>query len=156
MPMHRQENDREHAARKGARPLRPSVFWSVVRAAGLMPMTCAFAVLYLTFALVITSVEPGITRLSDALWYLFTAVTTIGFGDFTCVTAVGRMATVAMSFYSLFFFALITGAVVSYCSEYMRLKRDESVARFIYQLEHLPELSHEELEELSERVRRMD
>ena len=56
----------------------------------------------------------------------------------------------------MFFFALITSVVVSYCLERMRAHRDESIAHFIDKLEHLSDLSKEELDELSEQVRKFD
>ena len=87
---------------------------------------------------------------------MFQVVTTIGLGDYTCASVVGRIAAILLSIYSVFFLALITGAVVSYCQERMRARRNESVAHFIHQLEHLPELSHEELVELSEKVKKVD
>ena len=87
---------------------------------------------------------------------MFQVVTTIGLGDFTCTSLLGRGAAIVLSVYSVFFLALITGVVVSYCSERMNARRDESVAQFIDQLEHLPELSRDELAELSEKVKRID
>lgn len=74
-------------------------------------------------------------------------------GDFTCTSLVGRGAAIVLSVYSVFFLALVTGAVVSYCQERMAARRDESVAHFIDQLEHLPELSRVELAGLSEKVK---
>ena len=38
----------------------------------------------------------------------------------------------------------------------MNARRDASVAHFLDQLEHLDEMSHEELKELSEKVKRFD
>ena len=73
-----------------------------------------------------------------------------------CFFGQSRGAAIVLSVYSVFFLALITGVVVSYCSERMAARRDESVAQFIDQLEHLPELSRDELAELSEKVKRID
>ena len=87
---------------------------------------------------------------------MFQVVTTIGLGDYTCVSVVGRVVAIVLSVYSVFFLALITGAVVSYCQERMRAQRNESVAKFIDQLEHLPERSHEELVALSEKVKKFN
>lgn len=67
-----------------------------------------------------------------------------------------RAAAIVLSLYSVFFVALITSVVVSYCSELIKLRRDESIARFIDELERLPELSHEELVELSEKVKNFE
>lgn len=136
-------------------PMRPRILLTVVRASGLLPMTVSFGVLFLMCATIVTGVEPGIASLGDAAWFLFTVVTTIGLGDYTCTTLVGRVVTVVLSVYSVFFLALITGAVVSYCSERIKAQRDESIAAFVDKLRRLPELSHEELVELSERISKM-
>ena len=128
----------------------------VIRAAGLVQWAVGFLVLFVVAALVVSAVEPDVGGLANAVWLMFQTVTTIGLGDYTCVTVVGRLATIVLSIYSVFFLALITGAVVSYCSERMHARRDESIARFLDQLEHLPELSYEELVELSEKVKRID
>ena len=119
-------------------------------------MTVAFLVLFLIASAIVAVVEPGIDGFGNALWFMFQVVTTIGLGDYTCTSMIGRVVVIVLSVYSVFFLALVTGAVVSYCSERMRMRRDESVAHFIDQLEHLPELSTEELAELSEKVKRFD
>ena len=90
----------------------------------------------------------------NAMWLCFQVVTTIGLGDYTAMSVVGRFVIVVLSLYSVFFLALITGTVVSYCTERMNARRGESVAEFITQLEHLPELSHEELVDLSDKVKK--
>lgn len=128
----------------------------IVRAARLVPWTAVFVVLFLLGSLVVYLSEPGIATYGDSAWLLFQVVTTIGLGDFTCTTHIGRITVVLLSVYSVFFFALITSGAVSYCLERMRARRDESVTSFIYQLEHLPDLSKEELAELSERIKRLD
>ncbi len=61
--------------------------------------------------------------------------------------------TVVLSIVSIFFIAVLTGAVVSYCNELMRARRNESLALFIDKLEHLDELPPEELAELSKRIK---
>ena len=128
----------------------------VIRAAGLVPWAVVFAVGFVAAACTVAACEPGISSFGDSAWLMFEVVTTIGLGDFTCVTPLGRIAVAGLSVYSVFFLALITGAVVSYCQERMAARRNESVAHFIDQLEHLPELSHDELVELSEKVKRLD
>lgn len=129
--------------------------WPIIRAAGLVPWTIMFVILFLIATAFVSFFEPGLRDFGDAAWLMFQVVTTIGLGDFTCTTFVGRIFTVLLSLYSVFFLALITGAVVSYCSERMKARRGESVAYFIDQLEHLPELSHDELVELSEKVKKV-
>ena len=57
--------------------------------------------------------------------------------------------------YSILFLALVTASAVNICQAIMLAHRDESVAHFIYQLEHLPDLSREELAEVSDKVKRI-
>ena len=144
--------------RKSAKPtpMRFRAIGPVIRAAGLVPWAFAFAGLFVVASLIVSVSEPAIGGFANSAWLMFQVVTTIGLGDFTCTSLVGRGAAIVLSVYSVFFLALITGAVVSYCQERMAARRDESVARFIEQLEHLPELSRDELVELSEKVKRID
>lgn len=136
--------------------LRFRTVGTVIWAAGLGPLTIAFVVLFLVSALIVDLFEPSVNGFGNASWFLFQVVTTIGLGDFTATSFVGRTAAVVLSIYSVFYLALITGAVVSFCSERMRARTQKSIAHFLDQLEHLPELSHEELVDLSERVKRFE
>ena len=125
----------------------------VIWAAGLGTWTIVFVALFLVSALVVMLCEPGVGDFGNALWFLFQVVTTIGLGDYSATSFMGRIAVVVLSVYSVFFIALITGAVVNFCAERMKARLNDSVSHFIDQLEHLPELSHEELVELSEKVK---
>ena len=140
----------------GLQPLKFRIIWPVIRAAGLVSWAIAFIVLFAIATFVVSAFEPAVGGVANAVWLMFQVVTTIGLGDFTCTSLVARIAVIVLSVYSVFFLALITGAVVSYCQERMRVRRDESVAHFLDQLEHLPDLSREELVDLSEKVKRFD
>ena len=128
----------------------------VIWASGLIPWSAAFAALFLGCAVLVTAFEPNVDGFGNALWFLFQVVTTIGLGDFTATSFVGRTAAVILSVYSIFYIALITGAVVSFCTERMHARRRETVSQFLYKLENLPDLSHDELVELSNQVKRFE
>lgn len=81
------------------------------------------------------------------------AATTIGFGDLYAVTRIGRLITVLVSIYCIIVTAMIPGVVVSYYMEYLKLREKETISLFFEKLEHLPELSPDELVQLSERVK---
>ena len=133
--------------------LKPRAIGLIIKASGLLPSTIAFIALFLVCSILVALFEPNVNGFANSLWFMFQVVTTIGLGDFTATSFVGRAAAVVLSVYSVFFLALITGVVVSFCSERMRARRGESIAHFLDQLEHLPELSTEELTELSEKVK---
>ena len=133
--------------------LKPRAIGLIIKASGLLPSTIAFIALFLVCSVLVALFEPNVNGFANSLWFMFQVVTTIGLGDFTATSFVGRAAAVVLSVYSVFFLALITGVVVSFCSARMRARRGESIAHFLDQLEHLPELSTEELTELSEKVK---
>ena len=53
----------------------------------------------------------------------------------------------------LFVVAIATGVVVNFYTQMVELQRKETLAMFMDQLERLPELSREELENISRKVR---
>ena len=135
--------------------LRLRAIGPIIRAAGLVPWTMAFAILFVAATLVVDTAEPSVEGFANAAWLNFQVVTTIGLGDFTCTSLAGRLAAIALSVYSVFFLALVTGAMVAYCNERMAARRDESVAHFLDQLEHLEDLSPDDLASLSGKIRRL-
>lgn len=110
------------------------------------------------FALFITAgfiqyFEPGINTYGDSLWYCFTAVSSIGFGDFTAVTGIGRVLTVYISLHAILILAIIPGIVVSYYMEIIERRKNVTVSMFLEKLEHLSQLSKKELDEISRNVK---
>ena len=104
-------------------------------------------------AIPIWLIEPHINSYADSLWFCFASATTIGFGDCVAVTLVGRIITVILSIYSVAVIAIFTAVITSFFMDVARLRANESARAFIDELEHLPELSKEELENLSQRVK---
>ncbi len=105
-------------------------------------------------ALVIQLVEPQIHAYGDALWYCYAVISTAGFGDIVVSTLIGKIASVLLTVYSLIVIALITGVIVNYYNQIIQVRQKETLAAFIDKLERLPELSREELAEMSEKVKR--
>lgn len=113
----------------------------------------AFLILLCTAGFTLRFIEPSVHNIGDGFWYLYVAATTIGFGDLYAVTALGRIITVLVSMTGILMVAMMTGVVVSYYTEFIRNQRDDSISMFMEKLENLPELSKEELEEMSEKIK---
>ena len=107
--------------------------------AGADKVIGAYLIWFFGSAVPIWLLEPQINSYGDALWFCFASATSIGYGDYAAVTFAGRLITVALSVYSIGVIAVFTAS--------------SSARRFLDELEHLPELSKEELEALSERVK---
>ena len=76
----------------------------------------------IAFSFMIPVVEPNITNFWDAMWYCFTVVTTIGFGDFYATTVVGRILTVVLGIYGIVVVAILTSVVVNFYNEVSKNK----------------------------------
>ena len=128
--------------------------YKILKRTGTLKIFMGFLVFLCGASAVLVIVEPDINTFGDGLWYCFVAATTIGFGDFYAVTRIGRIATIMVGAYGILMTAMVPGVVVSYYMEYLKIREKETISVFLEQLERLPELSKEELEELSERIRK--
>lgn len=108
----------------------------------------------LVFAFIINLVEPGIESYGQALWYCYSVTFTVGLGDVVVTTLIAKILSVIMTVYATFVIAIMTGVVVNYYTEIRELQRNESMSMYMDKLERLPELSKEELEEMSKQVRK--
>ena len=114
----------------------------------------SYLICFLAIAALIWIFEPNIHSLMDSLWYCFATATTIGFGDVSASSLLGRILTVFLSIYSMFFIAVVTAVITNFFMEIARARTDESVMALLDDLENLPNLSKEELQELSDRIKK--
>lgn len=114
-----------------------------------------FIVFLFAVAAVIELAEPDINRYGDALWYCYAVISTAGFGDVVAVTFIGKICSVLLTVYAIFVTAIVTGVVVNFYTQMVEMQRKETIAMFMDQLERLPELSREELESISKKVRKL-
>ncbi len=113
-----------------------------------------FVIFIFLCAAVVLLVEPNITRYGDALWYCYSVVSTVGLGDVVATTFVGKLCSVLLTIYSLFAIAVATGVVVSFYNRCVEQRFAETKEAFLDKLERLPELSQEELREISEKAKK--
>ena len=73
--------------------------------------------LIIAFSVTISTMEPNINTFADALWYCFAIVTTIGFGDITATTLIGRLLSVFLGIYGIVVVAIITSIIVNFYNE---------------------------------------
>ena len=130
------------------------LLWKIIRETGADAIMGSFLALFLLSALAILLTEPDIQSYGESVWYCFTVISTIGFGDVVVHTTAARVFSIILSFYSVFVVAIMTAVVVNYFNETMELRQRDSLTAISDKLEHLHELSREELKDLSARIRR--
>lgn len=139
-----------------SRSVRPAVvLLRTVRSVGADRIFLGYIVFLLACCGVFCLIEPEtFSTFGCALWYVFQIITTIGFGDVVPGSTAVRAISMVVGLSALFVVALITGVVVSFFNERMRLRRNESFIAFERNMEHLSELSPEELKAMEEQYRK--
>ena len=97
--------------------LNLSVFAKIIFRTYALEILFGLLVLMATFSLILMLEEPTMSFYPDALWYCFTVVTTIGFGDLAAKTLVGRLVTVVLGIYGIIVVAVITSIIVNFYNE---------------------------------------
>ena len=85
-------------------------------------------VLIVATSLVLMIVEENMS-LENALWYCFALVTTIGFGDVTVTSFIGRILSVVLGIYGIIVVALITSIIVNFYNETKHEHENDNVLK---------------------------
>jgi hypothetical protein len=89
----------------------------VLRKTYAVEIFCGMLLLIVAFSVLLCSEEEGMETFGDALWYCFAIVTTIGFGDITATSALGRVLSVILGAYGIIVVSLITSVIVNFYNE---------------------------------------
>ena len=130
------------------------LLWMILKRTKATQILSGYIVFLFVSAAIIQLVEPDINRYGDALWYCYAVLSTAGFGDIVAMTFVGKLVSVLVTIYTIFVVAIVTGVVVNYYGQIVEMQRRETAMMFLDKLERLPELSKEELEDISKRVKK--
>ena len=123
---------------------------------GAIKFFFAYLIILLISGFILSLIEPQVHGIFEGFYFTFVASTTIGFGEIVPVTIRGRIITIIVTLFGVLTGAMVPGVVVAYYTEYLKIKEKETVSTFLEKLERLPELSKEELTELSERVKKFN
>ena len=131
------------------------VLWFILKRTKADRILSGFFLFLFAVAGIIQLAEPDITRYGDALWYCYAVISTAGFGDVVAVTFLGKICSVLLTVYSIFVVAIVTGVVVNFYSQLVEMHDRETLTIFMDKLEHLPDLSKEELETISQKIKQL-
>ncbi len=134
---------------------RLKILWNILRTTRADKIIAGFVAFFCLCAWVILIFEPGVSRYVDALWYCYSIFSTVGLGDVIVVTMISKVFSVMLTIYSLFVVAVVTGVVVSFYNRCVDRRFADTKEAVLDKLEHLPELSQEELKEISNKVKKL-
>lgn len=110
--------------------LKLNIISNIIKKSLVNEIFLSLFILIVLCSLYFTLVEPNITSYVDALWYSFAVITTIGFGDVSVVTTLGRILSVFLGIASIIVVALFTSMIVNFYTE-MNKKREERTLKKI-------------------------
>ncbi len=140
----------KHKIRKPIRPLK--MFFEILRQTRTYKILVGYIIFVFVMGLLIMLTDENINNYGDALWYSYTVLSTVGFGDVVVTGTLPRILSVILTVYSVIAIAIITGAIVNLYTRITEFDLEETVESFINELEHLQELDSDELSNLSKRV----
>ena len=132
---------------------RRRLFFKAFKSVGADKVMLIYIIWFFVAAVPIWLVEPNIKTYGDSLWFCFASATSIGYGDIAAVTVVGRIIAVILTVYSVGVIAIFTAVVVGFFNDIAKARTEGSLQEFVDDLEHLPDLTKEELEDLSDRAK---
>lgn len=113
-----------------AEKLKLNVFSKIIKKSLVNEIFMTLAILVILCSLYFTIVEPYIRSYVDALWYSFSVITTIGFGDVVVTTTFGRILSVLLGISGIVVVAVFTSFIVNFYNE-MNKKREERIMQQI-------------------------
>ena len=107
------------------------------------------------FGYVFYITEPGVDTFGDGIWWALVTVTTVGYGDITPSTTLGRFVASALMFLGLGLIATVTAIVsAKFTQNFVDTHTNDDVLEKLEELEaeieKLKELEEDELEKLDE------
>ena len=105
--------------------MKLNILANIVRETYVMEILLGLMLMIIACSSVFTTLEPNMSQYWDALWYSFALVTTIGFGDITATTLIGRALSVFLGIYGIVVVAIITSVIVNFYGEMRRIRKPE-------------------------------
>ena len=128
----------------------------IINRTGTFKILLSYLFVLIAGGIILNFIAPEVHNIFEGIYFCFVASTTIGFGDIVPVTAAGRIITIIVTLFGILTVAMVPGVVVAYYTEYLKIQEKETISAFLDKLEHLPDLSKNELKELSDRVKKFN
>lgn len=79
----------------------------------------------------------------DALWYSFAVITTIGFGDVSVTTTLGRILSVILGICGIAAVALFTSLIVNFYNEMSKKREEKLLNKIIKEAKEIEKIEEE-------------
>ncbi|WP_244896274.1 potassium channel family protein [Planomicrobium okeanokoites] len=128
----------------GSRFLRP--VYGILQTNGLDKLLIVTMILLFLIPIPIILVEPVINTFPDALWWAIVTTTTVGYGDISPTTGLGRILAVVLMLVGIGIIGTFTSSITSYFSKENKMTHDKKVLQILQTIEELEEFDENDAE----------
>lgn len=128
----------------GSRYLTP--VYKLLRTNGLDKVLIIAMVLLFIIPIPIVLLEPSINTFGDALWWAVVTTTTVGYGDISPETPIGRVLAVVLMLVGIGIIGTLTSAITSFFSNKNESNHDKRILGVIQSIEEIENLTKEDIE----------
>ncbi|ANU26757.1 potassium channel family protein [Planococcus versutus] len=128
----------------GSRYLTP--VYKLLRTNGLDKVLIIAMVLLFIIPIPIVLLEPSINTFGDALWWAVVTTTTVGYGDISPETPIGRVLAVVLMLVGIGIIGTLTSAITSFFSNKNGSNHDKRILGVIQSIEEIENLTKEDIE----------
>ncbi|AKG03515.1 ion transporter [Salimicrobium jeotgali] len=121
--------------------------FSIIKTNGLDLVLSVSFILVFGAAIVVKEFEPTITTYMDGVWWSVVTTTTVGYGDISPETGIGRMVAIVLMLVGIGLIGMITSSITTFFLT-DGVKKDERVEFIQKQLDHFNDLSDQDVERL--------
>lgn len=122
--------------------------FKILHTNGLNKLITFTVVLIFVGAIPVFLVEPGINTYEDALWWSIVTTTTVGYGDMSPVTVLGRSIAVILMIVGIGLISMITGTIATYFISAEKKPTPTSVDFIKKELDRYDELTEDDMDTL--------
>lgn len=127
--------------------LKINVLSKIIKKSLVNEIITSLLILVILCSLYFTLAEPNITSYVDSLWYSFSVITTIGFGDVSVTTTFGRILSVILGISGIVVVALFTSLIVNFYNEMSKKREERDVKKLLDRVEEIEKKEEEKNKE---------
>lgn len=121
---------------------------AVLKTNGLHKALSVTFILIFLLSIPIYLIEPSIQSYEDAIWWAIVTTSTVGYGDLSPETGIGRAIAVVLMIFGIGLIGVLTGSIANFFFTHKPKQKDMELAFIQTQLERFEELSNEEVNNL--------
>lgn len=128
----------------GSHFLKP--IYSILKTNGLDKLLTITIIMLFLIPIPIIFVEPSINTFSDALWWAIVTTTTVGYGDISPTTPIGRVLAVTLMLVGIGIIGTLTSSITSYFNKENEISHEKKVLQIVQSIENVDNLTEADLE----------